>query len=675
MARRKPAAAARAPRPRESPAPTPFRTAPLWISLALAMLTVVVYAPVRTFQFVNWDDPGYVTENATVQQGLTWESVTWAVTTGHSPYWHPVTWLTHLADVQLYGLEAGGHHVTNLVFHVANVVLLFLLLRRLTGAAGPGAFVAAMFAVHPLHVESVAWVTERKDVLSGFFWILTIWAYARYVERRDWRRYAAVLGLYLLALMSKPMVVTLPVVLLLLDWWPLGSRSTGRLPVTRDAEARGGGAPRAIINADRASELPLTSKVLIDKLPLFAMAIGTGIATIVIQKQVGAVAGLDVLPFSERLSNAIVGCAEYLWKTIWPARLAPFYPIHHYPIALVATVALALAAVTAFAFRLRHSRPWLLVGWGWYLVTIAPIAGLVQVGEQRIADRFMYIPIIGVLVIVAWGFAEMVTRARVATAAALLVVGVSAVTARAQVAHWTDSFELWDHSTRVTPDSYIAFEKRGEALRDRGAYAESIASYQRALALAPPKSPGYLGIIHNSIGMVLARQGKTGEAHIHFAEAVRFSPNFAEARSNFGNALAVEGRFDEAIEQYRAAVLLKPDFTEAQVGLGGALLSLRRGAEAAPRYEEALRVNPNLAEAHNGLGAALAMQGRDADAMAQYVEALRLKPDLPTAHLNIAVVLIKQGKLDEARTHLTTALSIDPAYAPARQLLERLPAR
>ena len=278
-----------------SPASRPrFPLAPLWLSIALAALTLAVYAPVRTFQFINWDDPSYITENVNVQNGLTWKSVTWAITTGHTPYWHPMTWLTHTADVTIYGLDAGGHHVTNLLFHAANVVLLFGLLRRMTGAAGRSAFVAAMFAVHPLHVESVAWVTERKDVLSGFFWILTIWAYAAYVDRREWRRYLLVLALYLCALMSKPMVVTLPVVLLLLDYWPL-SFITAR------------GAPRAVIK---------------DKLPLVAMAIATGIATIVIQKRVGAVAGLDALPFSERLSNAIVGCAEYSGRrsgrSIWP---------------------------------------------------------------------------------------------------------------------------------------------------------------------------------------------------------------------------------------------------------------------------------------------------------------------------------------------------------------------
>jgi tetratricopeptide (TPR) repeat protein len=409
---------------------------------------------------------------------------------------------------------------------------------------------------------------------------------------------------------------------------------------------------------------------------LFALALATGIATVIIQKRVGAVAGLGALPLQVRITNAAVEYVEYLWKTIWPTHLAAFYPFRAHSPLLVLAAALLLAAVTVVAVRLRRRHPYLLVGWFWYVVTVAPVIGLVQAGEQRMADRFMYIPMIGLLMLVSWGVPDLVAPVRSRTlplpAAAAVVVVLCAATARAQVEHWSDSIALWQHATRVTPDSYIAFENLGQALRDRGRLDEASASYLEALALAPPRSPGYTAVIHNSLGMVLTRQRKTGEALAHFAEAVRVNPGFAEAQTNVGNALAAEGRLPEAIEHYRAAVGINPDVTEAHVGLGSGLLSLGKAAEAIPHYTEALRLNPDLAEAHNGLGAALAMEGHDDEAMAQYSEALRLKPELPTAHLNVAVVLIKQGLIEDATRHLETALSFDPGYEPARQLLMRI---
>ena len=304
----------------------------------------------------------------------------------------------------------------------------------------------------------------------------------------------------------------------------------------------------------------------------------------------------------------------------------------------------------------RARYPYLLTGWFWYVITIAPVIGLLQAGEQGMADRFMYVPMIGILVMVAWGVPALVERrglpAASLAAGALAIVVACAIAARAQAAHWEDSVMLWQHAARVTPESYIAHENLGQALRERGQLDEAKASYERALANAPSHSPGYIAVIQNSIGMVLTRQGKTADALERFAAAVRQNPGFAEAQSNLGNALASQGRLPEAIEHYREAVRLKPDYTEPRVGLGGALLSQRNAAAAIPHYREALRIDPALAQAHNGLGAALAMEGHDDQAMAEYAEALRLKPDLPTAHLNIAVLLIKKGDVAQARRHL-----------------------
>ena len=611
------------------------------------MVTTVVYAPVRDFALVNWDDPSYITENPMVLSGLTWQSVRWAFTTTHSPYWHPMTWLSLLADVSVFGQNVGGYHVTNLLIHVCTSVLVFLLLRRMTRAVGPSAFVAAIFAVHPLHVESVAWIAERKDVLSTLFWALTIWTYVSYTIRPGWRPYAGMLGLFGLALMSKPMVVTLPLVLMLLDWWPLG----------------------------RFGEVP-ASRLLLEKAPLLAMAATVSALTVIVQRRVGAVAGLDALPIGLRIANAIVSYVVYIWNTIWPTGLAAFYPLRPYPWWGVAAAAIALMAGTVTAFAVRERAPYLFMGWLWYIVTLAPVIGLTQTGEQARADRFMYVPIIGLLIVVAWTVRSwLISRAtaarRVGYLACALVLA-SAVAARAQVNTWSDSLTLWRHAIAVVPGNYIAFQNLGEALRDRGRLDDALTSTRQAFAYMPPNSPGLVAMLHNDVGLVLARQGRTADAANEFAEAVRLIPRFAEAHNNLGDALAAQGRLADAAGHFQLAADLKPDLIEAQVGLGDTLLKAGRPAEAVPHFKAALAQNPQLAEAHDGLGAALAMLGNDQDAMAEYDLALRLRPDLPAVHLNIAVMLIRQGRIDDARQQLLTALSIDPHYEQARQVLARI---
>lgn len=634
---------------------------PLVIAAVLVLLSALVYSQVRSFEFVNWDDPSYITENVHVQQGLSWATARWAFTTASSPYWHPVTWLSHLLDVRLFGLDAGAHHLTNLALHIVNCVLLFAGLRRLTGAHWPSAFVAAIFAVHPLHVESVAWVTERKDVLSTCFLLLAIGAYQRYAARPTWRKYALVSALFVLALMSKPMVVTLPVLLLLLDFWPL----------QRNGDAVDGKRPWTWLMAE--------------KVPLLALSAAAGAATVIVQERVGAMASFEALPWGTRAANAIVGYGEYVWKTFWPVNLAAFYPFQEYSVAVVSAVGAGLLAVTVAALVLRTRLPWLMTGWLWFVVALAPVSGLLQAGEQRIADRFTYVPMIGILVIVGWGLPKLVEASigrpvqasadarRHPSRLALAIAAVGAVAActaaaRAQTFHWRTSIDLWRHAARVTSDNYIAYENLGQALRERGELDESRAMYERALTVAPSHSPAYVAVVQNSLGLVLTRQGRQDEARARFEAAVRSNPSFAEPRGNLGNALAAEGKFAEAVQQYRAAVSLKPDFTEAQVGLGSALLSQGHAGEAAAHYREALRIDPALAQAHNGLGAALAQQNRDEEAMAEYREALRLKPDLATAHFNLAMLLVKQGRLADARQHAESALTIDPGYEPAHRL-------
>lgn len=623
---------------------TPPADRTILILIGLTVLNLAVYWGVQHFDFVNWDDSMYLTENVNVQGGLSPSNVWWALTTGHAPYWHPLTWLSHMLDVSLYGMNPGPHHVTNLIIHIASTLLLFLLLRRMTADAGPSAFVAAMFAVHPLHVESVAWLAERKDVLSSFFLLLTMWMYLRYVERPDWRRYVAVAVVYSAALMSKPMVVTLPFALLLIDFWPL-RRDRGYV------------------------------SLVVEKLPLIALALATSVATFIVQRQVGAVAGLSALSLPVRMKNALLGYVMYLWTTIWPVNLAGFYPLRDIAGWEVAGAIALLAGITLAVWYLRTSYPYLMVGWLWYVVTVAPVIGLVQAGEQARADRFMYVPIVGLLIAVTWGGRDVLRRLRFGPGAmatiGCVIVLTSAWIARAQASTWSDSITLWTHAAAVTDRNYIAYENMAQAQRDRGQLVEAEANYRQALAFAPPLSPGYEAVIHNSLGMVLERAGRGDEARGHFADAVRLSPTFAEAQTNFANALASTGAFADAMPHYRAAIALKSDYTEPRIGLGASLLREGKPEDAIPQYRDALRLDPKLAEAHNGLGGALAMQGKDAEAMAEYKEALRLKP-LPSAHLNIALLLAKRGDLVNARHHLETALSIDPDYTPAARALQAI---
>jgi tetratricopeptide (TPR) repeat protein len=657
------------------------RTPLVWWLAALALLVVVTYAPVAQFEFVNWDDNTYVTENAQVRAGLTRSSIVWALTTAHAPYWHPATWTSHLIDVELFGLDAGGHHVTSAAIHLANTLLLFVLLVNLTGAAGRSAFVAALFAVHPIHVESVAWIAERKDVLSAFFLLATIAMYVAYVRRGGWGRYLGVAVLFALALMSKPMVVTLPLVLLLLDIWPLRRVGFG-------SGDRGG-----------------WGWALAEKVPLLALAAATGVATFIVQVRVGAVAGLDLLTWQERVGNAIVSYAAYLSTTFWPVHLAAFYPPRLLAAWLIATSACVLMLVSAAAIRWRVRAPWLFVGWLWYVVTLLPVIGLVQTGEQSMADRFTYLPIIGIFVIVSWGAVDLVDRwQRGADAlrwAAICAVLLCAVLARAQTGHWANSIALWQRVVDVTPPHYRAFENLGAAQRDRGFLEPALQSYREAVRLAP-RNPA----VYNGLGLVLTRLGRAAEAVEPFSTATRLQPDYPEAqnnlgnalvslgrlpeaiacyreilrvspasmdaRTNLGNALAASGEIDQAIEEYRLAVAASPDLKEARIGLAGALMKKGRVVEAIEHFREAVRISPEFAEAHNGLGAALAMTGDEEGAAASFAEALRLSPDLVSAHVNVAILLIKQGRIAQATAHLERAAAIDPGYEPARRALSAL---
>lgn len=614
-----------------------FPIRPAMVSLALVVLTAAVYGAVGRSEFVSFDDPQYVSQNVHVQAGLSWAGVRWALTTGEAGNWHPLAWISHMLDVQLFGMSSGAHHVTSLVFHVANTLLLLGLLVSTTGAVGRSAFVAALFAVHPLHVESVAWVSERKDVLSTFFWMLSLLAYVQYVRSAKWASYAPVVGFLILGLMSKPMVVTLPCTLLLLDYWPLQRRFTKRL--------------------------------ILEKVPLFGIVAASSVVTFLAQRHSGAVSALAALPLGERVANAIVAYLAYIEKMIWPARLTNLYPYaHHFDWRLGAATAV-LAGVTFASLRWARRFRYLPVGWFWFAGTLVPVIGLVQVGIQSMADRYTYVPSIGLFIIAAWGAVDLCRRFSVPLAAPVaagsLAVGICAIVAHDQVRYWHDSLSLWEHADRVTPREPHVETALGSVLDEKGDRARAIALYADAIAA----EPGFAEA-HNKLGVALANTGRIGEAIPHYQTAIQLKPSLAEAWYNLGNALAAQGNFDDAIARYHQALLLRPDDPAAHNGLGSALDDEGRADDAVREYESALTLNPNFADAHNNLGTLRAKQGRPDDAIHEFLEALRINPNQADAHYNVAVMLNAKGRTAEALAHLHEALRLNPNHAGARQALQ-----
>lgn len=611
------------------------------LAAALAAITFLLYVPVLHHPFIGFDDPGYVTENPRVTGGLTLDAVRWAMTAGYFANWHPLTWISHMLDVQLFGMNAGGHHATNLILHVADTLLLYGVLFRMTGTAGRSAVVAALFAVHPTHVESVAWVAERKDVLSTLFWMLTLWAYLAYTRRPEWRRYTLVLVSYTLGLMSKPMLVTLPCVLLLLDYWPL-RRAT---------------LDKASIGAWR--------RLVLEKLPLLALAAASSVITYVVQRDSGAVESLVRLPMSVRLANAVVAYWRYIEKLAWPSDLALLYPYAKTLWVGTVLVALtALVAVSVLVVRSARTRPYLIVGWLWFLGTLVPVIGIVQVGKQPMADRYTYVPSIGLFVLVAWGSAELLDRIRaprvIGTGLSLAAVAILALVARRQIDYWSSGPELWEHTIAVTSENYLAENNLGFDLARENKNTEAIPHYEAAIRLAPRFVGG-----HTNLALAWVAVGRDDRAVDQFQEALNIEPGNYIVHAHLGFALSRLGRLDEAISQFSEAIRGKSDYVEAHNGLG---LTLARKGDvdgAIREYDEALRYMPKFPEAHNNLGAALASQGKLDAAMAQFAEAIKLKPEFPDARNNFGVALSSAGRLDEAIAQFREAVRLNPNHAKA----------
>lgn len=540
------------------------------ICTLLALLACAAFWGVLGNGFILYDDPQYVTENYRVSTGLSLENLAWAFTTGHAANWHPVTWLSHQLDAQLFGLEPRGHHMVSLLVHCANTALLFLALFRLTGARWRSMLVAALFAVHPLHVESVAWVAERKDLLSTFFGLAALFAYLQYVNWRGVARYLLLVLLFALSLMSKPMLVTLPLVLLLLDWWPLGRISGAKV----------------------AAAEPLTRLVL-EKLPLLALSLISSWVTVLVQSG-EALNTLEATPLSLRISNAMLAYVRYLGKLVWPADLAVLYPLpKEIPLLLAAGCAAFLLLASWQAFRLRHRFPYLMVGWFWFLGTLVPVIGLVQVGLQSMADRYCYLPMVGILIVAVWGACDLVEhrpslRLPLSVAAGLLVVGYGAVSWDYQRS-WQDSTTLFSRALAATGDNYYGHYLLGNALSQEQRYPEALEQLALSRQLAPRFADAYIntGIIH-------ARLGNQAEAIRNFSFALELKPESGDLQYNLALCLQKQGRVAEAVTHYLEAVRLKPSSAEAQANLGIALMSLGRFDEALRHLSESLRLRPDL---------------------------------------------------------------------------------
>ena len=589
----------------------------LLILLGLAVVTFALYAQVIGHQFITLDDPTYIQENPMVNRGVTLAGLAWAFTTFHAANWHPLTWISHMIDCQLFGMNAGDQLLVNALIHVANTLLVFWFLLRTTHARWPSALVAALFALHPLHVESVAWASERKDTLSTFFGLLSLIAYSRYAEAPAISRYIWVAVTLALGLLAKPMLVTWPLVMLLLDYWPLG-RVNGQ-PARRSLGGSGWSIVRGLV---------------VEKIPLFALAAASAVMTLIAQSREGAVRTLGHEAITLRLSNALVSYAKYLLLTFWPNDLAVYYPFAGIPAWQIIGAAFLLIGITVFCVSQRRIRPYLMVGWLWFLGTLVPVIGIVQVGGQIMADRYFYIPSIGLFIALVFGLADIAKSWRVATllsaGAAAAVLVILAMLTNAQIQRWRNSFTLFEHTLAVTPPNLRIEHNLGVALGVIDRYDEAAAHFEKALQIDPNF---YDGLV--VMGVTRAHQGRLPDAMEYFQAAIRSQPDVPKARVQLAHVLWQEKRDEAALEEMRRASQLAPKDPDILADLGLALGLAGRIPEAIEQLHEALRLNPNSAEAHNNLGLALLASGKARESIPEFEVALRLKPELKGAADNL----------------------------------------
>ena len=696
----------------------------LCIYLLLALVTIAVFWQVGSCDFISYDDLDYVRNNDRVNTGLSWENVIWAFTKSHASNWHPLTWVSHMLDCQLFGLDPGGHHLTNLLLHLANTLLLFAVLSRMTGAVWRSVFVAAAFALHPLHIESVAWVSERKDVLSTLFWILTMGAYLGYVNRPNKGRYVLTLLVFGLGLMAKPMLVTLPLVLLLLDYWPLGrfQKTSHHVDTGRTQKA-------------------IFGHLFLEKIPLLALSAGSCAITFFAQQKGGAVMATNMIPIDLRIANAIISYAKYIGKMIWPSRLAVIYP---HPFGALVTwqtvlTTVLLLAISVWVICLAKKRGYFAVGWFWYIITLLPVIGIVQVGSQAMADRYTYIPLTGLFIIIAWAGAELTTklpyRKILLAVLSVTVLLAMAITSRLQLRHWRNSVAIFEHALEVTennniahgylvrplfkqgrvdeaiahnyqalrinPNDYVGHINLGFILSKSGKFDQAVEYYTRAIQIGPDYPAAYIDLgtvlmkqgkiaeaieqyqqvlrltpdnakVYNDMGIALSRQDKLDSAVAYFNKALQIDPEFAKAHCNLGYALTRQGKFDKAVEHYTRAIQITPEVPVIYKHLADVLIQQGKIAEAIEQYQQVLRLRPDNAQVYNDMGIVFSRQDKLDSAVAYFNKALQINPEYAQAHYNLGYTLGLQGKFDEAVIHLKNTIELDPNYVPVYQVLGQI---
>jgi tetratricopeptide (TPR) repeat protein len=643
------------------------------ICIGLAAATFILYLASTNNAFINFDDNAYVTDNPHVKAGLTWSGIVWAFKSGYADNWHPLTWISHMLDCQLFGLHPAGHHLVNVLFHTANTVLLFILLNYMTGAMWRSAFVAALFAWHPLHVESVAWASERKDVLSGFFWMLTLLCYARYArgcgeangrwKMEDGSSESAVTTpssilsprssapLYLLALlffacglMSKPMVVTLPFVLLLLDFWPLRRWDIGTKGTQMTQGTDG-----------------MPGRLIIEKIPFFALSCAASVATYLVQRHGGAVVVNDSL--SVRVANAFWAYARYIGKTFWPSHLAIVYPYAHHGLAIPGIGSALLLVICSIVFIvLSRRRPYLFTGWFWFLGMLVPVIGFVEIGPASMADRYTYLPDIGLFILVTWAVADLLQRQEmVRVAAAIIVLEACLVITAIQIRYWRDSITLFRHALAVTTDNAVASACLGEALEGIGDDVDALKYCADAVKMDPNYPAGQF-----FLGQVLWKLGKAREAWDHLQAAADSAPNNSNFQYNLGKFLLEHDRTEKAIVRFTDALKIDPAFAEGHNALGKAYLKQGALQKAVDELSEAATLDPSNAQFHYDLGTVLLNGSQPSQAIAEFRETIRLQPDFALAHENLAVALADLGRMSDAIEHFAAAVQLQPNDAEAR---------
>ena len=601
------------------------------IIAALVAATLAAYEPIRHNGFVSYDDGAYITENPNVTGGITRESVIWAFTNSHMGNWHPLTMLSHTLDCEIFGLNPLWHHFINVLFHILNALLIFWILTATTGAMWPSAFVAAVFALHPLQVESVAWAAERKAVLSGFFWFLTIAVYIWYTKRQGIGRYILLFMAYALCIMTKPVVVTLPMVLLLLDYWPL---ERIRRRKTEDRRQR----------AEGASQKVSAVRLIVEKIPLLVLSVILSVTTFAAQQNVGALIPVNAIPLDSRIANMFLSYIKYIGKTIWPSQLVVFYP---YPNATLLTTAATICVplfvlILVISIYAGRRRKYAAMGWLWYVGTLVPMIGLVQVGEQAMADRYMYIPILGLLVIAAWAVRDFVfNRPRWKTAVSVLVAVAllsAVIVTRTQVRYWQNSMSLFENALKVTKNNHVAEKGYGSALFAAGRLDEAVVHLRNAIQT----HPGYLAA-GNELGRVYLRQSKFNEAVACFNELLKRNKNSAELYYNLGIALSLQKKYEEAIKYFAMVLELDTKYPDAHNNMGTALLAAGKNTEAIKYLNEALRISSNDAGLYEKLGNAYVQSGKYDLAVRNWAKALDIKPNSTEVLNNLAWVLATTG--------------------------------